>query len=75
LKRSDIPGHHRQEVTAQLTVEHSVHRKPVPRPYKGPLGTETAPPIAPNEFQALSDLEAVLASLEAQQEAEVCVEV
>jgi hypothetical protein len=32
-----------------------------------------APPTAPNEFQALSDLEAVLASRGARQEAEVCI--
>jgi hypothetical protein len=47
---------------AQLTVEHSVHGKPVLRPYRASLGIETAPPTAPNEFQAPSDLEAVLAS-------------
>jgi hypothetical protein len=50
---------------AQLTVEHSVHGKPVLRPYKGSLGIETAPPTASNEFQVGQDLEAVLASPEA----------
>jgi hypothetical protein len=50
---------------AQLTVEHSVHGKPVLRPYKGSLGIETVPPTAPYEFQAPSDLEAVFASPEA----------
>jgi hypothetical protein len=50
---------------ALLTVEHSVQGKPVLRPYKGSLGIETAPPTAPNEFQAPSDLEAVLAGPEA----------
>src|SRR5262245_37742356 len=47
---------------AQLTVEHSVYGKPVLRPYKGSLGIETAPPTAPNDFQALSDLEDISAS-------------
>jgi hypothetical protein len=50
---------------AQLTVEHTAFGKPVLRPYKGSLGIETAPPTAPNDFQVLSDLEAVLASPEA----------
>jgi hypothetical protein len=50
---------------AQLTVEHSVHGKPVLRPYRASLGIETAPPTAPNEFQVGQDLEAVLASPEA----------
>src|SRR5262245_47318813 len=50
---------------AQFTVEHSVRGKPVLRRYRASLGIETAPPTAPNEFQAPSDLEAVSASPEA----------
>jgi hypothetical protein len=52
-------------IAAQLTVEHTAYGKPVLRPYRGSLGIETAPPTAPNEFQAPLDLEAVLASPEA----------
>jgi hypothetical protein len=55
----------RIRTAAQLTVEHTAYGKPVLRPYKGSLGIETAPPTAPNEFQALPDLEAVFASPEA----------